>query len=1059
MSSYFVFETINAVYKSLKAVCRLMIPVSLLLFFGTVAAAESTHLQSLMQQVQAGQPGRDAFYVNNGLKEDELDAYYTELRDEITQPLAAWKLLALDTARLRLLRNEIFARKGYRFKSADLNSYFSSFDWYKQTRNRNEIRLSKSERENVNLMQRLEQLKSGRVEGFFNLLGGERSHRCETFVGENDDIIVTDKSLTFKKGMKYIPLETSKVPHAGGYAVTGLERVCKIPDMPYTYVMALDHEFMVTGSYYARGVTAYDKTGQQLFQMSGGGEDFQYFPDYNLYLSHEDQGSGGGTDVNIYLADDAGKVLSQSSGWSDLAMFVPAGGDAPLLWLFVGYDAPQLHDQIVALNSEGGLAHEAILPVVASVPQSDYIMRDYAIAYAGLVDDGMIYVRFDDKTDGLVVAAKPLMKLTQPTSKPVNALPRLFLSSDSHQYVGAEWPQDGQGTELDYLDVKTVIDDPFDVVYADDGKKLFVSQRKGNSVFRFATEDLASGIPEAALRVDTAINGKQGRLAYDAERDLLFVAPVEYNRVMVYSAQASGDDPPLFSFKTRECRTMNLYWDAPGDRLYLACGISKLGILSYQLDIEGKIAVEKSAFTPYVVLTSAAGVTGHSITPNDLYINHALNEAYVVGGNFDALLTIPADIFIDYPEEGLFYTGGKDLYFKEEDLGKGCRKNTWGEPSFTGDPVRLLFGRAKNEIGNRIDIRDPEHLLFDPEKDLFYIFGRGDGVHIYDRETDAKMSEWRACRLTYSRVKTVRRVEGFTAQGVDGDPGRGEILMSTTESALSRSRFREGEKSFPVVQETQAKMRYGRRPSEHRRIAVDVEGRRLFISDNKDKAILIFAEDEQGTMQRVGTIAGEQTQMRGAGALAVDSGRDLLYVFDGDDAILAFPLDARGDVAPVKSFGSPTPRLEDMAASAETGELFVVPGHFGGMRVLNQDGNGKKNRSFNGLGFPSAVAVDDQNDEVCVVDGQNILCYDRAASGAQKPKRKIVTELPLTDIAIDPASNSIYVLSKEKNQMLIYNRTAQGKAFPVQKIDLNDDTFGGSLLRRVDVASGLALLP
>jgi DNA-binding beta-propeller fold protein YncE len=148
-----------------------------------------------------------------------------------------------------------------------------------------------------------------------------------------------------------------------------------------------------------------------------------------------------------------------------------------------------------------------------------------------------------------------------------------------------------------------------------------------------------------------------------------------------------------------------------------------------------------------------------------------------------------------------------------------------------------------------------------------------------------------------------------------------------------------------------------------------------------------------------------------------------------------------------------------MAASAETGELFVVPGHFGGMRVLNQDGNGKKNRSFNGLGFPSAVAVDDQNDEVCVVDGQNILCYDRAASGAQKPKRKIVTELPLTDIAIDPASNSIYVLSKEKNQMLIYNRTAQGKAFPVQKIDLNDDTFGGSLLRRVDVASGLALLP
>lgn len=1048
--------------------CRLTVPVLLLLPFGSVAVCAETpgssHLQSLLQQVQEKQSDGEAFYVNNGLEEDELVAYYTELRAEIAQPLPAWKLLALDAARLRLLRNEIFARKGYRFKSADLNSYFSGFDWYKPTCNRDEIRLSKSERDNVNLMQRLEQLKSGRVEGYQNLLDGERSHSCELFDGENDDIIVTDKSLTFKKGMTYRPLETSRTPHYGGYAVTGLEQVCQFPDLPHTYVKALQHEFMVTGAYYAQGVTAYDKSGRQLFQMPGGGENFKYFPEYSLYLSHEDQGSGGMTDVNVFLADGAGKLLTQGSGFTDFAMFIPAGGDAPLAWLFGGYegDSPQTIDRLLAFDSDGGPLLDAMLPVAASIPQNYYIMHDFAIAYAGLLDGETLYVRFDDRVEGLVVASQQLMAFSLPASKPAAAPPRLFLGSDSHQYLGVEWPQDGQGGELDYLEVQSVIDDPFDVVYADGGNKLFVSQRKGNSVFRFATGDLDSGIPEAALRVDTAINGKEGRLAYDAARDLLFVAPVENNRVMVYSAQATGDDPPLFSFKTRPCRPKNLYWDGPGDRLYLACGTSKPGLLGYQLDVEGKTASEKSAFTPYVVLAAPDGVYGHPITPNDLYINHEQNEAYVIGGGYDALLTVPADIFIDYPEEGLYYTGGKDLYFKEENLGKGCRKTTWGEPSFSGDPVRLNFGRAKNEIGNRVDLHDPEHLLFDREQDLFYIFGRFGGAHVYERETDAKMSSWRACRHTYSRVKAVRRIGGFTALGVDADLSRAEILTSTSEAALRRGRFREGELNIPVVQESRSKMRYGRRPKEHRRIAVDVAGRRLFVADNEKKAILIFAEDERGEMQRVGAISGEQTRLRGAWAMTVDPVRELLYVLGGDESILAFPLGAQGDVAPVKTLRSPTPLVEDLAVSGETGELFAVPGHFGGMLVLDPDQNGKQIRRVqekaDGLGFPSAVVVDDAHDEVCVADGSSILCYDRTADGQQGPKRRINTELPLSDLVIDRESDSLYALSREKNRLLVYNRTAEGSAFPVQQIDLGDNSLGGALLHGVDLPSSLVLL-
>lgn len=61
---------------------------------------------------------------------------------------------------LRLLRNEIYARKGYIFSSEDLKKHFSEFDWYKPTKTINEINLSEIEQIQVNLIKRIEQEKS-----------------------------------------------------------------------------------------------------------------------------------------------------------------------------------------------------------------------------------------------------------------------------------------------------------------------------------------------------------------------------------------------------------------------------------------------------------------------------------------------------------------------------------------------------------------------------------------------------------------------------------------------------------------------------------------------------------------------------------------------------------------------------------------------------------------------------------------------------------------------------------------------------------------------------------
>jgi hypothetical protein len=57
---------------------------------------------------------------------------------------------------LRLMRNEIFARYGYRFKSDDLRLHFTNKDWYSPKRDNADEFLTDIERKNIDLIKRLE---------------------------------------------------------------------------------------------------------------------------------------------------------------------------------------------------------------------------------------------------------------------------------------------------------------------------------------------------------------------------------------------------------------------------------------------------------------------------------------------------------------------------------------------------------------------------------------------------------------------------------------------------------------------------------------------------------------------------------------------------------------------------------------------------------------------------------------------------------------------------------------------------------------------------------------
>ena len=60
---------------------------------------------------------------------------------------------------LKIIRNEFFAKKGYIFKSKDLNEHFSQFNWYVGTKSIEQIELSEIEKLKTDFIKKVEHKK------------------------------------------------------------------------------------------------------------------------------------------------------------------------------------------------------------------------------------------------------------------------------------------------------------------------------------------------------------------------------------------------------------------------------------------------------------------------------------------------------------------------------------------------------------------------------------------------------------------------------------------------------------------------------------------------------------------------------------------------------------------------------------------------------------------------------------------------------------------------------------------------------------------------------------
>jgi len=88
--------------------------------------------------------------------ESFINNYLLEKADEDT-------LRSLNKAQLRLLRNAIFARRGWRFNDPELSDFFKQFEWYNyQTnlyKNNSEIKLTNSDKWRIKVIQSVEEVK------------------------------------------------------------------------------------------------------------------------------------------------------------------------------------------------------------------------------------------------------------------------------------------------------------------------------------------------------------------------------------------------------------------------------------------------------------------------------------------------------------------------------------------------------------------------------------------------------------------------------------------------------------------------------------------------------------------------------------------------------------------------------------------------------------------------------------------------------------------------------------------------------------------------------------
>lgn len=121
------------------------------------------------------------------------------------------EVLSVDVKKLKIARNEIFARHGYIFKSEDLKEYFENTSWYKGTIKADEFNSDKVfndfEKKNVELIKKIEDEING-VADTKSFIGIKGEYQCGS---DMEAGVISVKSI--RDGIVYMDIGTHEYPY------------------------------------------------------------------------------------------------------------------------------------------------------------------------------------------------------------------------------------------------------------------------------------------------------------------------------------------------------------------------------------------------------------------------------------------------------------------------------------------------------------------------------------------------------------------------------------------------------------------------------------------------------------------------------------------------------------------------------------------------------------------------------------------------------------------------------------------------------------------------------
>jgi DNA-binding beta-propeller fold protein YncE len=306
--------------------------------------------------------------------------------------------------------------------------------------------------------------------------------------------------------------------------------------------------------------------------------------------------------------------------------------------------------------------------------------------------------------------------------------------------------------------------------------------------------------------------------------------------------------------------------------------------------------------------------------------------------------------------------------------------------------------------------------------------------------------------VTYDRTANTPRTATFTEPkrviagpdaivdfqcGIYVDPKTGDIYTLSNDVGDVVSVYKYGSKgNSPPDRTLHTGRGYG--------LAVDEERQELYVTQHN--SVEVYRKEAQGDEKPLRTLRGPKTHIGSIQGIAIDKRRNIMFLSNHGNfgsgrseggahyessLITVYPLDAQGNVAPIRVIQGPQTQLNHpglISADEERGELYVANNLADSVLVFNSEASGDVaplrviKGSRTGLKEPRSVFLDSKNNELVVsnLGNHSIVVFPRNASGDVAPLRTI-RSAPEGKLALGMANPGAVGYDSRRDQILAPN--------------------------------------